>query len=366
MNAIASERQRKLQQLTFAENQLLTRDLPRDTVLKSLFIRLSGSVVTTFASGTPVADAQSTMDNIISRIDVIVNGNRTVKNVRPHLLHMQQLLATQIQGERKASAAAAAATGNNPTADGGFTYGTTTQISTVAETVYLPFENIMCAEGQESTWLNLKGVSSAEIRFTCAAFAQLLGFGNTAPVVFSSSTFVIDITTNEAQNVPPEVYFSDWRQTTKELTFSAQTSESVVDLNRGNLLQGVMFFTKSGAAGSSTTATGKLASNLVLNAIKLILNGNAIIKSTSFLELQAENRNRWGVSAAYASNVSRMDGVAYLDLLVKGRLSSALDVRPSKADQIQLLLDTRSSSDVSYTNPVSVTLMTNEIVTPRE
>jgi hypothetical protein len=34
-----SERQRKLQALTFQENQILSRDLPRDTVLKSIQLR---------------------------------------------------------------------------------------------------------------------------------------------------------------------------------------------------------------------------------------------------------------------------------------------------------------------------------------
>jgi len=47
-----------------------------------------------------------------------------------------------------------------------------------------------------------------------------------------------------------------------------------------------------------------------------------------------------------------------------GQLSTALDVRPPLVDQVQLSLTTRPSADVSYTNPVSVTLMTNELVTP--
>ena len=51
---LISERQRKLQQITFSPSDILTRDLPRDTVLKYLNIRLSGSVTTTFGSGTPV------------------------------------------------------------------------------------------------------------------------------------------------------------------------------------------------------------------------------------------------------------------------------------------------------------------------
>lgn len=359
---VPSETSRKLQALSMAENSILSRDLPRDTVLKALNLRLSGAVTTTFASGTPVADAQSTFDNLVKRIDVVVNGSRTVKNVRPHLLNMQQIFANKIPGERKSSAGAASVI--NPTVDAGFTYGTTTQVTSVAETVFLPFENIMALEGQETTWLNLKGVASAEIRLTTGAFSALLGFGNTAPVVYSASTLQFDISTVEAQDVPSEFFFSDWKQTTKEITYSAQVSESLTEINRGNLLQGIFLFTKDGAAGSATTATGKLANNNVISDMKLLLNGQRIVKASTFWELQAENRQRFGIQAPYASGVTRIDGCAYIDLLKKGRLSTALPVMPPEVDQVHLSLSTRSASDVSYTNPVSITLMTNEIVRP--
>lgn len=362
-----TERQRKLQSIVFAENNILSRDLPRDTVLKGLQFRLFGHVTTTFASGTPVADALSTFDNIIPRIDVIVNGSRTVKNVRPFMLRMQQLFVTQILAERKSSAAATAAVSDNPTADAGFTYGTTTQLTTVAESIWLPFEMVYCdlGAGREATWLNLKGVASAEVRFTCGAFANLLGFGNTAPVVFTASNIGVEIVTIEAQDVPPEIVFSDWRQTTKEVTFSAQVTASAIDINRGNKLSGIMFLARDGAAGSTTTATGKLRSNLAVEGLSLKVNGQTDIKTTTFLSLQAENRQRYGVNAPYASNISLLDGVAHLNMLARKDISTALDCRPPLVDQVQLYIDTNDTTDVSYTNPVSVTLMTEEIVLPR-
>ena len=362
-----AERQRKLQALTFQENQILSRDLPRDTVLKSLQLRLSGSVVTTFGSGTPVADAQSTFDNIIPRIDVIINGSRTVKSVRPHMMRIQQLFTSGILAERRASAAAAAATDNLPTVDQGFVYGTTTQRTTVAETIVLPFEQVYCAlgMGRESTWLNLKGVASAELRLTCASFSSLLGFGNTAPVVYSGSTFIIDIITKEAQDVPPQVVFSDWKQTYKEIGFSAETQDYAIDINRGNSLSGIMLFAKDGAAGSSTTATGKLASNLALTKLSLKVNGQTDIKTTDFKSLQAENRAQFGVLAPMGSNVSLLDGIGYLNLLARNDITTALDVRPPLVDNVQLFVNTNTASNVSYTNPVVVGVMTEEIVLPR-
>lgn len=362
-----AERQRQLQALSFAESSVLSRDLPRDTVLKSLILRLSGSVVTTFGSGTPVADACSTFDNIIPRIDVIIDGNRTVKSVRPHLLRIQQLFTSTVLAERRSSAAAAAATDNYPTVDAGFTYGTTTQLTTVAESIFLPFEMVYCREGlgREATWLSLKGVASAELRLTCVAFSKLLGFGNTAPVTFSSSTFQIDIFTNEAQDVPPNIMFSDWKQTTREQTFSAETTDYPIDINKGNKLSGVMMFARDGAAGSATTASGKLASNLAITKYSLKVNGQTDIKSGLFKALQAENRARYGVNAPMASNVSLLDGIAHLNLIARQDISTALDVRQPMVDSVQLFLSTNTASNVSYTNPVSVTLMTEEIVEPR-
>jgi len=362
-----AERQRTLQNLTFAESSILARDLPRDTVLKSLQLRLSGSIVTTFGSGTPVADAESTFDNIIPRIDVIVNGGRTVKSVRPHLMRMQQLITQKIQGERRASAGAAAATDNFPTVDQGFVYGTTTQITTVAETIMVPFEMVYCdlGMGRESTWLNLKGVASAEVRLTTSSYSKLLGFGNTAPVVYSSSTFQIEIVTREAQDVDPRLAFSDWKQTTKDVPFSSETTDFPIDINRGNLLSELMLFCKDGAAGSATTASGKLASNLLLTKMALKLNGQTDIKSTNFKALQAENRAEYGINAPFASNVSILNGVALMSFLARKDISTALPVRPPLVDNVQLVVSTNTASNVSYTNPAIVTVMTGEIVTPR-
>jgi len=362
-----AERQRKLQALTFAENQILSRDLPRDTVLKSIQFRLSGSVVTTFGSGTPVADAFSTFDNIIPRIDIIVNGGRTVKSVRPHMMRMMQLLLNKNPGERASSAAASAATDNFPTADGGFAYGSTTNYTTARETIIVPFEHIFCdiGLGRELTWLNLKGVASAEARLTTAAFTALLGYGNTAPVTYSSSTFQIDIITREAQDIPPEMAFSDWKQTTKDVPFASETIDYPIDINRGNLLSELFLLTRNGAAGSATTATGKVASNLVLTKLAFKINGQTDIKGSDFKALQAENRTDFGINAAFASNVSVYDGMALMSFLARKDLSTALSLRPPMVDNAQLVVSSNSAANVSYTNPCIVTVMTGEVVTPR-
>jgi hypothetical protein len=362
-----AERQRQLQQLSFSPSSILSRDLPRDTVLKYLQLRLSGAVQTTFASGTPVADYAGAFDNLIPRVDVIVEGSRVIKSVKPHLMNLQQLITTNTRAERASSAAAAAATDNYPTADAVPQYGTTTQYTTVRETVIISFENSFCnfGQGREHTWLNLKGRSSAEIKLTTNAYSSLLGFGNTAPVTYANSTLVVDIFTMEAQDVPPDIVFADWKQTTKQVTYSAQQTGAIIDINRGNFLQSIVMFTRNGAAGSATTATGKVPSNLVVTNVQLLLNGQLSVKTTDFKALHAEVRARYGVNAPYASDVSQLDGYARLDFLRSKDISTALDVRPPAVDNVQLVLNTNTASNTSYTNPVTIDIMTEEIVEPR-
>ena len=63
---ITSDISRRLPSVNFAEGSQLTVDIPRDSVFKHLTLNFSGSVVTTYASGTPVADSTATLNRLIS------------------------------------------------------------------------------------------------------------------------------------------------------------------------------------------------------------------------------------------------------------------------------------------------------------
>ena len=355
---------RRLPQVTFAESALVSTDLPRDTTIKSIQARISGSVTTTFASGTPVADAESILDNLVQYFQVQIDGGRIVKSVRPHLLRIQQLLTTGILGERKASAAAAAAA--QPTTSQGFVYGTTTQVTTLSETINIQFEMPYCepGTGKELTWLQLKNKTSATIKAQFKPFSSLLGFGNTAPVVYSASTLVIDYYTKEAQYVPEGLEFFDFRQTHFDESFSGETTLRAIDLNLNQRLAGIMMFCKDGAAGSATTATGKLASDLLVTNVALKKNGREELVNSTFKAIQADNITEYGVNAATAASVSLLSGIAYINLLNRKNLDTALDCSRPATDSLFLNLGTNSASNVSYTNPAIVTIMPDEIVNP--
>lgn len=364
---VSADISRKLPSKNFDAGSTISIDVPRDSVFKYIQQRLVGAVVTTFASGTPVASNQSTMNDLINYIDIVANGSFTIKNVTPWMMHIQQLIATANFGERKASAGASAASpAENVTADGKFTYGTTGQYTSVVESIIIPFENSLAGAGRMGTLWDTRGLASAEIKISTAAFSALLGYGNTAPVVYSGSTLQIQTETIETQNIPLNIYFSAYKQTTKSVNFTAQTSDFLVDINRGNYLQGLMFEAHDGAAGTATTASGKVLSNTLLSTIKLIINGSLYLQNTDFNSLQSKNRNRFGIDAAFASNVSLYDGMAYLDLLTPaggekfGAVDSAQNVQAPDVDSVQCALSTTAGA--TYTATASVKIMTSEIV----
>lgn len=353
---------RRLPQVAVVDSGLVSTDLPRDTTLKSIQIRLSGNITTTFGSGTPVADAESIMDNLVQYFQVQIDGGRIVKSVRPHFLRIQQILTTGNLGERKASAAAAAAA--QPTTSQGFVYGSSTHVTTLAETINLQFEMPYCepGTGKELTWLQLKNKTSATIKVQFKPFSSLLGFGNTAPVVFSANNLVIDYITKEAQYVETGIEFYDFRQTSFDEPFSSETTLRAIDLSLNNFLAGLMLFAKDGAAGSATTASGKLASDLLVTNIALKRNGREEIVNSTFKAVQADNFTQYGVNATTASSVSLLSGIAYINLLNRKNIDTALDCRRPATDSLFLNITTNTASNVSYTNPAILSVMSDEII----
>lgn len=351
------ERERKLQSLVLTGSGVISRDIPKDTVIKRIQLRLKGGITTTFGSGTPVARADAIFHSLVNSVQVICDGSRFVKQCQPHLLRMQQLMNTQNQAERGSSAAATES--NQVTTQGGFVYGTTGQVTTVAESISLPFEFIWSPIEAERmmTWLDTRKLSSCELRLSQNSYSSLLSQANTAPVVFSPSTLQVDITLVEAVGVPSGIQFFDFRQSTRDIQFTAQTTNFQVEINRGSSLAGLWFYAKNGAAGSATTATDRLADNLLLTDMVLKLNGSIDLKATTFLELQSANRARYGLNALYSSNVSPIDGVAHMNFVNK-TIKDAIDTSKG-VDSLYLYLSTSSVS--SYTNAAIVTIMTDEI-----
>jgi hypothetical protein len=353
---VRTSRTRIMPQKTFAPNQTVALELFKDSVYECFSITLSGAVQVTY-TGTYTANSLTSFDSLVPLIQVLVNGGRTVKLVRPWLVRMKTYFALGNSNERKASAGAAALTPANPTSDGGWAVGTSTQYTTIRETIDLYFQDILARAGSENlSLLNLAGATSAVMNFSCAAYSAVEAVNQAATgISYANSTLVIDVQTREAQDRVAEK-FSDLKETTQAKLFTA-ASTVLADINRGNFIRGIWVMVRDGDAARSL-------SNNAVQAVGLFANGFTPLKQyNTFAKIQAENKNYYGINAAQSGGTSAIDGVAYIDLLKAGDPTTALDARG--LDNLQLSVTTAASgSGATYTNAVEVTIQTDEYVLP--
>jgi hypothetical protein len=264
-------------------------------------------------------------------------------------------------GERKCSAAASAATNDNPTVDAGMTFGSTTQTTTLAETIVIPFEDKLARQGQNhKTYFNSRNISSLVLRIYTNAMNKLQNISDSTSITYAANTLKFDIFTVEAPAI--QIPFAIFRQTYFEAQFSAQVSDLEVRLNTGAHLRGLAFLVRN---GNSTQAL----SNDALKKIRLMINGTDQRVITYFDALQASNRLQYGLNVPLASNVSPIDGFAYLDLLTDGVMDTAVSTRQEDGvNSLKLFVDTAASgSGATYSSyPVTVGIMQEEYVLPGE
>lgn len=354
-----TEKTRILQPVVLTGSGVITRDIPKDTVIKRIQLRLKGSIVVTYASGTPINRADGIFHSLINNISVVANGGRFIKSVQPHIMRMQQFFNTGLASERGSSAAAAEV--DFPTATSNFVFGTTGQTTTVQESLCIPFEFIWAKSQAEQslTWLDTRDLTSCEIRFSQNAYGSLQSAENTAPVVYSASTLTIEVTLVEAVGVMKGAKFMDFRQTTKDVPFTAQVSAQQVDINRGNSLAGLWLWAKDGAGGSTTTASDRLSSNTLVTDLNLKLNGSVDLKASNFKTLRLENQSRYGINTPYVSNVSPTDGIVHMNF-VNGSIQDAVPTKQG-VDSLALFVSTNLAANTSYTKTAFLTIQTDEI-----
>lgn len=345
---------------TTASPGLQTINLPLDTVLKGVSIRLSGSVVVTW-SVTAFTKETSIISDLLTSIGVEIDGNRIVLQTYPHLIHMDWLLSRQVQGERRCSVAATAAYNNFPLTDAGFTIPTSTQITTVAETLVVPFEMLYASDqgGRSSTWLDCRGHSSAVLKLN---FGSITNLDKTTNLAFSSILFGWQPTTIEAKDFPMQPVENDWRRTFKNVPFAAASTDYLIDLPRGNKCAGINLLVRQDAAGAGAAATSYKPTNSGVLGIRVRRDGREIL-STTFQDLQAKNRAEYAPSAAMVSSASRLDGFARINFLQNGNLNTALDVsRESGIGSFELLLTVAANDATNNIQPVHVMVETGELV----
>jgi hypothetical protein len=348
----------------FRENQNITFDLPLDTVLVGMIIRLVGSVKYAYTAGTPFGRPEGAMESLFSRIDVTVDGRRTVKSVTPHMLHMMQLMTAANESERFAEAGATAIQDNYPATEGPFVFGTTGQVTTVRESVYLPFEMLHCEPGmgRELTYLNLKRANSAQLTLQALNYPRLNAASGVTGLAFSEEKLQVEITLIERQDIDATVVFQDYKQTFKRLPLTGQLNAYGIDIPAGASIAGFMLYTQNGNV-ATPSVPAKAPSSKILGVVEIKKNGRDTLQIIDFKTLQSRNRADYGIISPTVAAKNRLDGVAHLNLISRRDLSTAfINMKEYGVDSLQLVIESKAAGIVDYTQPAELLILTEEIV----
>jgi hypothetical protein len=362
-NVLTAEARRRLAPVLFAENTVKTSDLPRDTVLKRIHMDLMGTFVVTYASGSPIAHSKGVAAQICPRLDVVIDGQRTVKSLDIHMQEMMNALMYGGRPRRAYSSGASVTTeraGTEAYQGAAFVYPATTQTLLINEHFVISFENPWAYDlGREATLLNIKNVSSAEIRYNFGAMTAVQrDESSPVSITYSSLNLYFTPTLVEAREVPSDAQFFDFKETVKRQSFSAEVRDALIDLPRGNGLAGIGILVRDGDANRSLRDRG-------LRDLQLLINGQSIVQRTTFVELQDSQQARNGVYDPLASNDHMLEGFSFINLLKNGDIRSAINTSiGAGVDQIQLAVTTAPSSGndaATYTNTMEVSVLSMEI-----
>lgn len=373
-----AEARRPLDAATYSSNRLTTVQVPRDTVLKAMLLNLVLSCEATYASGTPLFAETGLMDRLCPQVEFIINGNRVLKSVKPHMLRMHNAIESGSAPTRRYNFSAAVDTNTRAGFEwmgGTLANPSTTQFLQYNESCRMWFElpfNYIGSSGYD-TECDIRDVASADLKFYFANIQNILQDGNSAPVTYANviASIKTQIIENRARPRPqPGDVMYDYVESTITRQISGQQTGYQIELQTGNYLAALGFLVKNGDTNKS------LAENLVTGLLLRINGSTAIQGPVDHDDLQDDNIARYGVNspagvAAYAASttfVSRshvLKGFAFMNLLRNGSWNTAINTsRAAGIDTVKAELNTPSSSGTdaaTYTNPLEVAVHTHEI-----
>lgn len=371
-----SEARRTLDSPTFGTAPSTVR-MPLDTCVKSMPIKLVASFDVTYNSGTPLFTPQGVFDGLCSNIEVNIDGNRLVKSIRPILARMSSIILRGGLPRRAYALSAAAPTTARAAREwmaGTAPYAPTTEFVLHNEMIEIPFEFLLGYGGSRSvSELDLRGRSSADLRFTWQPIANVLQYGNGASVTYGNQSVVVtpQIIENRARPLPqPGQVLFDYVETYFGNTYTSEGRNRQLDLQTGNFLAAVGIYCVNGDA--SKTAQENLLKNILLK-----VNGSSDLQGPiSHADLQDANVLRFGApdlmgisdyraTIASTASVHPLRGYALMNLIRNGDWNTALNTSQANGvNTVKLQFDTPANSGVdaaTYTNGLDVIVHTHEI-----
>lgn len=371
-----AEARRTLSSPTFQTGPFAVQ-VPRDTVLKRMYIKLIASFSVTYASGSPIFAYEGVMDRLCSTIELNVNGNRIVKSVRPHLARLHNLILGGVprRAYNFGASAPTVSRASNEWIGGTVAYPATTQFALINEGFELSFENPWGYGGSRSvSELDIRDAASCDLKFYWNAIGNVQGdLASPATVTYGSQSIVVNpqIIENRGK-VRPEAgqTMFDYVETGFSRTFTGQAIANQIQLQTGNFFMGLGMFCQNGDGGLTPS------DNLLTN-IQLLINGASAIQGpVSFQDLQDDNVSRYGcvdwlgiadIASTIASNANQhaLRGFAMMNLIKNGNWNTAINTsRAAGVDSLVLQFGTPASTGTdagTYTNPLALSLHTHEI-----
>ena len=360
----------------YTETGSLEFDLPLDFLaLIKIFIRMYGNLIATFASGTPVARQGSVMNSVLSSIRLSINGD-VIKAASPEMFRIQNLLVNKFAPMLRATAGATAT--NNAATDiaGGasVSYGTTGQYQNFEEhlTLFCMIPWVEKLSEQYSTAIRTKGLTECKLELVQQAALTIRDGANTAPVVYSGLSalkFVVDYqelkedAKGELDN--PAFYNSleTYRQIQQSHTFTGENDTNTVDLNgrTGRIMCQIMKL-RDGAAGSSTTATSKLANDAIITKMDVWGDDSERYADSSWRGFKGVMKQIFGYTAPLTNGVGEDTGVSGI-FWVKRNKAEAIDVRKHKTLQLVFKSEAQATATDYGTEGAVLKIMTDYITT---
>lgn len=367
---IRAQFKRQLPTQTWVAGGQVSVNVPVDDVYKRLFLRLNGSFSVTFAAGAPEIGGMGVFPRLVTNILIQQNGQDTIKNVDPFFMRMFDTLVNGEPSRRAVTKQAGAFTTTRiPLTEmeyGGSAYQATTGFMLVEESLSIYFEHPLAYEfGKSVSLWNCRGLATATIVMQFGQYSNLDDAG--ATVTYAADIpITIDLEMESAPAVPREQDFLIFKQSSATYSYSSQTSAAQIQLPRGNLITGVHLIGRNG------DANGRRLSDAVVTNILVELNGQRSIKKTTWRNAQEEMKIAFGIrdprSTAAQGITHILQGYCYLGFIRDGIVATALDSSLAKGvDSVALKIDTASATGVdpaTYTNPVLVSVMTDELSPP--
>ena len=373
-----AEARRSLASPAYSSSAPSTIDIPRDTVIKRMFLRLVMSVTGTYSSGSPLYDQKGAFERICSNVEININGNRVVKSVRPHMMRLHNILTSGALPRRAYATSATAFTVGRADAEwlaGTIAYPATTQYTLFNEGFELSFENPFGYGGsRHMSELDVRDVASATAKFYWQPATNLQSDATSpATVTYTNLSAVVtpQIIENRARPRPVagQVLY-DYVETSFSRSYTGQARSNQIDLQTGNYLMGIGILAQNGDSAYTLLET-------LLTNMALMINGaNAIQGPVSHADLQDSNQIRFGAddkiglaeynaTIASVAKVHPLRGFALMNLIRNGNWNTAINTsRQAGVDAVKLQFDTPSTSGTdaaTYTNNLSVVVHSHEM-----